>query len=64
MTENPDRRSSNPDQKVILIAEDDAVVRSTAQIVLEAAGYCVLSANDGADALNVSRQYPGTIHVL
>jgi CheY-like chemotaxis protein len=64
MTENPDRRSSDPDQKVILIAEDDAVVRSTAQIVLEAAGYIVLTANDGAVALNISRQYPGTIHVL
>src|SRR4030095_6701952 len=52
------------DKKVILIAEDDVVVRSIAQIVLEAAGYFVLSANDGADALNISRQYPGTIHAL
>ena len=64
MTENPELRPSNPDQKVILIAEDDVVVRSIAQIVLEAAGYFVLSANDGADALNISRQYPGTIHAL
>lgn len=64
MTENPELRSSNPDQKVILIAEDDVVVRSIAQIVLEAAGYFVLPAHDGADALNISRQYPGTIHVL
>ena len=64
MTENPELRSSNPDQKVILIAEDDVVVRSIAQIVLEAAGYFVLAANDGSDALNISRQYPGTIHAL
>src|SRR4051794_20981092 len=63
MTENPGR-PSNPDQKVILIAEDDVVVRSIAQIVLQAAGYFVLSASDGADALNVSRQYQGTIHAL
>jgi hypothetical protein len=34
------------------------------RIVLEAAGYFVLSASDGADALNISRQYPGTIHAL
>ena len=64
MTEKPELRSSNPDQKVILIAEDDEVVRSIAQIVLETAGYFVLSANDGADALIISRQYPGTIHAL
>ena len=42
MTEKPELRSSNPDQKVILIAEDDVVVRSIAQIVLEAAGYLVI----------------------
>jgi CheY-like chemotaxis protein len=64
MTENPELRPSNPDKKVILIAEDDVVVRSIARIVLETAGYFVLSANDGADALNISRQYPGTIHAL
>ena len=64
MSNKPELRSSNPDQKVILIAEDDAVVRSIAQILLEAAGYIVLTANDGADALNISRQYPSTIHVL
>ena len=64
MTENPKLPALKPDQKVILIAEDDSIVRSIAQIVLEAAGYFVLTANDGADALNISRQYPGTIHVL
>ena len=64
MKENPELRPSNPDQKVILIAEDDMFVRSIAKTVLEAAGYFVLSANDGADALNISRQYAGTIHAL
>ena len=64
MTETQEHRPSNPDQQVILIAEDDVVVRNIARIVLEAAGYFVLSANDGADALNISRQYPGTIHAL
>jgi CheY-like chemotaxis protein len=53
MTENLGLRPSNPDQTVILIAEDDVVVRSIAQIVLEAAGYFVLPASDGADALNM-----------
>jgi two-component system cell cycle sensor histidine kinase/response regulator CckA len=64
MPENPELRPSNPNQKVILIAEDDVVVRSIAQFVLEAAGYIVLTANNAADALNISRQYLGTIHVL
>ena len=59
MTEKPELRSSNPGQKVILIAEDDVVVRSIAQMVLEAAGYFVLSANDGADALNISPAISG-----
>jgi CheY-like chemotaxis protein len=64
MRENPELRQSDPDQKVILIATNDVVVRSIAQIVLGAAGYFVLSANDGADALNISRRYAGTIHIL
>jgi DNA-binding NtrC family response regulator len=64
MTKNPVVHPSNPDKKVILIAAEDVVVRSIAEIVLETAGYLALSANDGADALNISRQYPGTIHAL
>jgi DNA-binding NtrC family response regulator len=62
MKENPGLRTS--DQKVILVAENEAVVRNIARIVLEAAGYLVLSANDGTDALNISRQYSGAIHAL
>jgi two-component system, cell cycle sensor histidine kinase and response regulator CckA len=49
---------------VILVAEDEVLVRNFARIVLESEGYFVLSANDGEEALYISRQYPGTIHAL
>jgi CheY-like chemotaxis protein len=63
--ENPENlRPSNPNQTVILIAEDEVVVRNVARIVLESEGYFVLCAGDGEEALKISRQYPATIHAL
>src|SRR5260370_30313527 len=63
--QNPEYlRLSNPNQTAILVAEDEVLIRNVAQIVLESEGYFVLSANDGEEALNLSRQYPGTIHAL
>jgi two-component system cell cycle sensor histidine kinase/response regulator CckA len=63
--QNPEHlRLSNSDQTVILLADDELLIRNVAQIVLESEGYFVLSANDGEEALNLSRQYPGTIHAL
>lgn len=49
---------------MILIAEDDVVIRNVARIVLEAEGYFILTAGDGEQALFLSRQYPGIIHAL
>jgi len=49
---------------VILVAEDEAVVRTVVEAVLTKAGYEVLGAVDGAHALEISRQYPGRIHLL
>jgi CheY-like chemotaxis protein len=57
-------RPSDPSQTVILVAEDDVLIRNVVRIVLESAGYFVLSANDGEEALIISHQYPGTIHGL
>jgi two-component system cell cycle sensor histidine kinase/response regulator CckA len=63
--QNPEHlRLSNSDQTVILLADDELLIRNVAQIVLESEGYFVLSANDGEEALNLSRQYPSTIHAL
>jgi two-component system cell cycle sensor histidine kinase/response regulator CckA len=53
-----------PDQMVILIAEDEAVVRNVVRIALEAEGYFVLAACDGEEALTLSRKYPGEIHAV
>src|SRR5258708_163897 len=55
---------SNPNQTVILVAEDEVLIRNIARIVLDSAGYFVLSAKEGEGAGSISRQYPGTIHAL
>jgi len=57
-------RPSNSEQTVILLADDEVLIRNVARKVLQSAGYFVLAANDGEEALNISRQYPGTIHAL
>ena len=55
---------SNSERTVILLAEDEVLIRNVARKVLQSAGYFVLAANDGEEALNISRKYPGTIHAL
>ena len=55
---------SQAGRTVVLIAEDDVMVRNMACIALEDEGYLVLSAGDGEQALSMSRQFPGTIHAL
>jgi len=49
---------------VVLLVDDDALVRNVCRLALEAEGYFILTADDGEEALVVSRRYPGTIHVL
>lgn len=55
-------RSAN--QPVVLIAEDESLIMTVARIALEREGYLVLTAEDGEAALDVSRHFPGSIHVL
>jgi CheY-like chemotaxis protein len=50
--------------ETILLAEDDDAVRNLARRVLEHAGYRVLPADNGAEALRVSKEHEGTIHLL
>ena len=52
------------EEPVILVAEDEAFVRDLIRYVLETAGYAVLTAADGEQALQVSRTFPTTIHLL
>jgi PAS domain S-box-containing protein len=50
--------------ETLLVAEDEADVRVLTQQVLKAHGYRVLAAGDGAEALRVSEQHDGPIHLL
>src|SRR5258707_2436445 len=49
---------------VILIAEDEVMVRNLVRHILEAEGHEVLAAADGAEALVLARRYQGTIDLL
>jgi DNA-binding response OmpR family regulator len=52
------------DAEVILVAEDDTACRKLVVRILERAGYRVLQARDGMEALRISATYPGPIHLL
>jgi two-component system cell cycle sensor histidine kinase/response regulator CckA len=48
----------------VLVADDEGTVRSLVARTLRAAGFEVLEAVDGVDALEVASAYFGPIHVL
>ena len=50
--------------ETILVADDEAQVRSLARDILLGAGYRVLEAEDGEQALRVAEDHQGAIHVL
>lgn len=49
---------------VVLVADDDVLVRNLINAVLTRSGYSVLMATDGQEALDMSRRYSGEIHLL
>jgi two-component system, cell cycle sensor histidine kinase and response regulator CckA len=51
-------------RKTVLIVEDEEAVRELASGFLESAGYAVLAARDGADALAIVQRSEEPIHVL
>jgi two-component system, cell cycle sensor histidine kinase and response regulator CckA len=51
-------------RETILLAEDDESVRDLAQRILEKAGYTVLSAKDGRDALEIFKQHSNKIALV
>jgi two-component system, cell cycle sensor histidine kinase and response regulator CckA len=50
--------------ETVLLVEDEAVLRNLAQEILEMSGYRVLLAATGAEALRISEQYAGEVHIL
>jgi two-component system cell cycle sensor histidine kinase/response regulator CckA len=62
---NPEHlRPDSPDQPVILVVDDDVLVENIVRITLERNGYFVLTAQNGEEALTLSRSYPGEIHMI
>jgi signal transduction histidine kinase len=51
-------------EQTVLIAEDQDAVREVASEFLRSAGYRVLSAKDGMEALDLARRFGEPIHVL
>ncbi len=57
-------RSSPHGQETVLLVEDEAAVRASARDFLVHCGYTVVVAENGEDALRVSRDYSGPIHLM
>ena len=53
-----------PHPAMILLAEDEALVRAVTARVLDRAGYTVLEAEDGEQALDLVRRYHATIDLV
>ena len=57
-------RSDHPDQSVILVAEDDVMILNIVRVTLERDGYFVLTAENGEEAVILSRGFSGEIHLF
>jgi len=51
-------------KETILVVEDQAQLRRASVYTLEHAGYTVLAAGDGVEALHILRQHPAPIHLV
>jgi DNA-binding response OmpR family regulator len=60
----PDLRALGVHQPIILVADDEVMIRNLVTILLQGQGYVVLSASDGQEGLDLSRKYPGTIDLV
>ena len=48
----------------VLLVDDEVIIVTVARIALEREGYFVLTAENGLEALELSRKFPATIHLL
>jgi CheY-like chemotaxis protein len=60
----PNANSLGANQPIILVADDEVMIRNIVTLLLQAKGYIVLSASDGQEALELSRNYPGAIDLV
>src|SRR5678815_6060383 len=60
----PDLRLLGVHQSVILVADDEPLIRNLVTLLLQHEGYFVLSAADGHEGLELSRKYPGAIDLV
>jgi CheY-like chemotaxis protein len=51
-------------ETVILLAEDEVVVRNLVRLMLSKKGHAVLTANDGQEALELCENFADPIHLL
>jgi DNA-binding response OmpR family regulator len=51
-------------QPIILVADDEVMFRSLVTLLLQTQGYIVLSASDGQEGLELSRNYHGTMDLV
>jgi DNA-binding response OmpR family regulator len=51
-------------RRVVLLAEDEPLLRNLVQAVLSQAGHAVIAAADGEEALELSRSYSGRIDLV
>jgi DNA-binding response OmpR family regulator len=63
-TSLPDLRSLGVREPIILVADDEVMIRNLVTILLQQQGYIVLSASDGQEGLQLSRKYPGPIDLV
>jgi DNA-binding response OmpR family regulator len=60
----PDLRLLGVHQPVILVADDEPLIRNLVTLLLQHDGYFVISAADGHEGLELSQKYPGVIDLL
>jgi two-component system cell cycle sensor histidine kinase/response regulator CckA len=53
-----------PNGRVVLLVDDEVLIRNLVRLSLQAAGFHVIAAADGQEALVLSRNYPDRIDVL
>jgi CheY-like chemotaxis protein len=54
----------HPKDTVILVAEDEVIVRNLVRLMLTREGYAVLTAADGQEALEICGKFTEPIHLL